>query len=119
VLPWLEWHEIADAFNRYLLSVSEGINTKNNHDDFSNNNIKSTMPIHYLLQSFQNPFLNIALKSLSTREVENIIKSLKLKNSHGYDEVSTKILKISSPFISSPLTHIRNKLLVSGISPEC
>jgi len=30
-------------------------------------------------------------------------KSLKIKTSYGYDEISTKILKISSLFISSPL----------------
>ena len=41
-----------------------------------------------------------------------------LNNSHGYDEISTKVLKISSPFIISPLTHICNKSLSSGIFPE-
>jgi Notch-like protein len=37
------------------------------------------------------------------------MKSLKLKNSHGYDEISTKILKVSAPFIRSPLNYICNK----------
>jgi len=53
-----------------------------------------------------------------TRQVKNIIKSLKLKNSHRYDKISTKLLKISSPFISSPLTHICNKSLSSEIFPD-
>jgi len=35
------------------------------------------------------------------KESEKIINSLKTKESLGYDEVSTKILKISTPFISS------------------
>ena len=35
-----------------------------------------------------------------------MIKQLKHKNSCGYDEVTTKILKTVSPFIVSPLTHI-------------
>ena len=48
----------------------------------------------------------------------NIINSLKLKNSHGYDEKSTKLLKISSPSIISPLTHVRNKSLPTGIFPD-
>jgi hypothetical protein len=50
--------------------------------------------------------------------MENIIKFLKPKNSSGYGGVSTKLIKISSPFISSPLTHICNKSLSSGIFPD-
>jgi hypothetical protein len=46
------------------------------------------------------------------------IKSLKLKDSSGYDGIPTKLLKISSPFISSPLTHICKKSL-SLHSPIC
>jgi hypothetical protein len=58
------------------------------------------------------------IKSLSTKEVENVIKSLKLKNSSGYDGISTKILKLSSLFISSPLTYICNKSITQGIFPD-
>jgi hypothetical protein len=50
--------------------------------------------------------------------VENIIKSLKPKNSSGYDGKCTKSIKISSPFISSPLIHICHKSLSSGIFPD-
>jgi hypothetical protein len=56
------------------------------------------------MQSFKNPFPNINLKS--TKEVENIIKSLTPINSSRYDGISTKLLKISFPFIISPLTHM-------------
>jgi len=71
------------------------------------------------MQSFKNPFPNINLKSVSTKEVKNKIKSLKPKNSSGCEGISTKLIKISSPFISSPLTHICNKSLSSGIFPGC
>jgi hypothetical protein len=70
------------------------------------------------MQSFKNPFPNINFKSPSAREIENIIKSLKPKNSSGYDGISTKLVKICSPFISSPLAHICNKSLSSGIFPH-
>jgi len=40
------------------------------------------------------------------------------KNSTWYDEISTKILKISVDCISSPLTHIVNKSISVGIFPE-
>jgi hypothetical protein len=52
---------------------------------------------------------------LSTEDIRYIIKSIYTKNSHGYDEISTKLLKLSSPFILSPLTHICNKSLALGI----
>jgi hypothetical protein len=51
-------------------------------------------------------------------EIEKIIKSFKSKDSRGYNEISTKILKISSPFISSPLNYICNKVLIKGIFPD-
>jgi hypothetical protein len=54
----------------------------------------------------------------STREIEQIISSLKSKNSHGYDDISVNILKSSSPYISSPLCPICNKMLSTGISPD-
>jgi hypothetical protein len=43
---------------------------------------------------------------------------LKNKTSHGYDEISDKILKASAPFILSPLTYTFNKVLSSGIFPD-
>ena len=58
------------------------------------------------------------LKSVSTKEIKNIIKSLKPKNSSGYDTTSTKLLKISSPFITSSLTPICNKSVSSGTFPD-
>jgi Notch-like protein len=100
--------------SQYFLSVAEkiiqgiSINIKD-----SNTNID---PKCYLYKSFQNPFHNITFKNSSTK-VERIIRSLRLKNSHGYDEVSTKILKVSAPFISSPLNYILNKSIISGIFP--
>jgi hypothetical protein len=47
----------------------------------------------------------------------SIIKSIKTKNSFGYDEMGTKLLKMSANYICSPLTCIYNKS-VSGIFPE-
>jgi hypothetical protein len=110
-----KYHNSSEAFNNHFLSVAEkiiqgiSINTKD-----SNTNID---PKCYLYKSFQNSFRNITFKNSSTKEVERIIRSLGLKNSHGYDEISTKILKVSAPFISSPLNYILNKSITSGIFP--
>jgi hypothetical protein len=46
-----------------------------------------------------------------TSEISEIIKTLITKGSHGYDEISVKILKISSPFIISPLNYVSNKMV--------
>jgi hypothetical protein len=73
--------------------------------------------LNYLSQTFTIPFPKIKFNHTSTKGIENIVKSLKPKNSHGYDEILVEILKISSPFISSPLTDICNKSLSSGIFP--
>jgi hypothetical protein len=36
----------------------------------------------------------------------------------GYDEISTRILKLSAPYIISPLTYICSAILNSGIFPD-
>jgi len=43
---------------------------------------------------------------------------MKLKDSHGYDEISTRILKMSAPYILCPLIYISNKILSTGIFPD-
>jgi len=58
------------------------------------------------------------LKSLSTKDVDKIIISLKPKNSAGYDGISTRLLKISSAFIISRLTYISNKSISLGVFPD-
>jgi len=57
------------------------------------------------------------LKNTTTYEVNKIIQSIKSKNSSGYDEISSRILKISTSYIISPLTFIFNKILNTGIFP--
>jgi hypothetical protein len=57
-------------------------------------------------------------KPTTTTEIENIIKALKPKNSHRYDEISTQLLKITAPFISSPLNYMCNKVITKGIFPD-
>jgi hypothetical protein len=40
-----------------------------------------------------------------------------MKDSYGYDGISTKVLKQSIPYISYPLTHICNLIISTGILP--
>jgi len=48
-----------------------------------------------------------------------MIKSIHGKNSNKYDEISTKVLKFSAPFISSPINYICNTVLSRGTTPSC
>jgi len=51
-------------------------------------------------------------------EISKIIHSLKFKIFHGCDEISSRILKISAPYVLSLLTYTFNKILSTGIFPE-
>jgi hypothetical protein len=70
-----------------------------------------------MIQTFKRPFPSIKFSYTSTKETEEIIKILKTKHSHGYDQIPTKIMKLSAPFISSSLTYMFNKSLFSDIFP--
>jgi hypothetical protein len=59
----------------------------------------------------------IKFKFVSPKEIEDDVNSLKMKDSYGYDGISTKILKQSIPYISSPLTHTCNLMISTGIFP--
>ena len=75
-------------------------------------------PISYLINSFHQPFPKISWHYASTYEIEKNIKSLKSKNTGGYDEISTRILKLSAPYIISPLTYNCNAILNTDIFPD-
>jgi hypothetical protein len=105
---------ITNAFNAYFSSVAENLLIKN----FSGKNIiNNNDSISYLHQNFRRSFSTVQLSS-TTYEVEKIIHSLNCKNSYGYDEISSRILKISTPYVLSPLTYIFNKILSTGMFPD-
>ena len=87
----------------------------NNHNANASSNHENT--ISHLSKAFKQPFPIINLKCASSKEIEDITKQLKIKNSHGYDGISIKILKLSIHYFSSPLTYICNRMLSSGIFP--
>jgi hypothetical protein len=108
---------ITNAFNSYFSSVAEnliiinfsGKNTTNNNND----------PITYLWQNLSQLSSSIKLNTTTTtHEIDKIIHSLKCKDSYGYDEISSRILKISALYVLSPQTYIFNKVLSKSIFPE-
>jgi hypothetical protein len=114
---------IAEAFNTYYLSIVEDLikNKIQPHSDknnVQNNYTNKDSSAYYFSQSTHKTYAKINYKPVTTMEIENIIKSLKSKSSYGYDEISSKILKLSSPFIISPLNYIFNKVLSKGVFPD-
>jgi hypothetical protein len=79
-----------------------------------NSSLNNTYPLEYLCNAFMQLFPNIKLKYTTINEIEEIIKSLEIKNSHGYSGISKNILNISMSYISSPLTYICNKMISTG-----
>ena len=111
---------IAESFNTYFLSVVDNIKNNNtqNHSKNMQNTINSDSLNQFMSHTHNVAYPHMKHNPTTTKEIDEIIKSLKVKDSHGYDEISTKILKISSPFIISPLNYICNKALFKGIFPD-
>jgi len=109
---------IAETCNEYFIVIAENVERQsknNNNINYDNDNIDSHT--HFMEQAFTKPYPSVKRKCTTTKEIERIIKSLK-KNSYGYAEISTKILKISCPFISSLINYICNEMLFWGIFPD-
>jgi len=113
-----DYAKIVEIFNQHFSSITKANTISNIHNTFSVKNSYNISPMHYLHQSFNCIFPSFKLMPLSTKDVGNIINSVNSKNSHGYDKISTKFLKLSLPFILSPLTHICNKSFSLGIFPD-
>ena len=80
---------IANSFKTYFLTIGDKINFNIKNDNTSwNSNY-----IHCLHKNFKLPFTNMKLKHTTTREIKEIIISLKSKNSHGYGEIPMKFKK--------------------------
>ena len=76
---------IVETFHKYFVSVAQNVHV-NNHNANPPSNHEN--PITYLSKAFNQLFPTINLKEVSSKEIEDITKSLKIKNSHGYDRIT-------------------------------
>ena len=88
----------ADAFNQYFSQIAEQLN----EESIKKNRYKRVDPLIHLRTNFIKVTESIKLKNTTTYEIDKIICSLKTKDSHGYDGILTRILKLSAPYIVSP-----------------
>jgi len=109
---------IAETFNEYFIAIAENVKRQNKNNFINDDNDTMDSHTRFMEQAFTNPYPSMEWICTTTEDIERIIKSLKIKNSYGYDERSTKILKISCPFVSSPINYICNKMLFWGVFPD-
>jgi hypothetical protein len=109
---------IAETCNDYFVAIAENIKRQRKNNFINDDNSSVDNHTHFMEQAFNKPYPSMESKYISTKEIEQIVKSFKTKNSYGYDEISTKILKLSSPFISSPINYICSKMLFQGVFPD-
>jgi hypothetical protein len=100
--------------------IPEIIN-KINVDNFNptmHNRCNQNVYHHSIANASQNSFPSMKFTCTTEKEIDSIIKSLKPSNASGYDEITTNILQVCSPYITSPLNHICNRALSAGIFPD-
>jgi hypothetical protein len=104
--------------NEYFVAIAKNVKrqSKNNFINDDSGNIDSHT--HFMEQAFNKPYPSMECNRTTTKEIELIIKSHKANNSYGYDKISTKIPKITGPFIRSPVNYICNKMLFWGVFPD-
>jgi hypothetical protein len=102
-------YKLADIFNDYFANATYTTQSENyDHPPSALDSLHS---------SCTKSFSQIYMTPVSANELQDIIKPLKMKNSCGYDEVPLKILKISLPYIISPLIYLWYTAMLSGIFP--
>jgi len=106
---------IAETFNVYFVAITAKVNRLSKNNLIKDEDDNRDRHNHFMEQAFSEPYPSMKHKCTTTKEIERIIKSLKTKHSYRYDEISTKILKISGPYISSPMNCICNKMLYWGV----
>lgn len=100
-------NKIVNEMNKYFCNVSHTIRNKIPPTERS---FKT-----YLPPSIQN---TIFLDIVTETDVILAVKTLKIKQSSGHDNISTKLLQRSFHAILQPLTHIINRSFTTGIVPS-
>ena len=106
---------IAEAF---ISIVDDILNKSQVYTRDEDNSIYSDSSVHFLSQTLNTLYPHMKYRPTITKEIDNIIKSLKIKDSYGYNEISTKVPKISSSLLYNSLNYICNRAFSKGIFPD-
>ena len=75
-------------------------------------------PLNKLREKVKDLNLSFKLKTVSEKEVFDIIRKLKNKRSSCFDGISSEIMKLSGQTLVAPLTWIINSSIVNGTFPS-
>ena len=103
-----EPQSVANHFNEFFAGVGPRLSSEIPH-----NGTKSVST--YLKQAIMTSF---TFDCVSDSTVMSVIKTLATKNSTGIDSISSHMLQKLAPSIITPLTHIINQSLCTGIFPH-
>ena len=81
----MQYITIANELNNNFLNIAGSISNKR-----INEKEEQASLLQNLFKYFNQPFNGISCPYTSAKEINKIIDSLKVKNSSGYDEISTK-----------------------------
>ena len=99
---------ISETFNEFFCNIGEKLANK-----FSNSNIEDYKT--YLNRPADQSLL---LYRINKEEIKNAISQLKNSNSSGYDEITSKFVKLSSQILIPALEKVLNLSISSGIYPS-
>jgi hypothetical protein len=97
-----------DVLDNHFLTTANNTTNKNTIENNTVNINKDTF-LYFMSQAVTKKICLHERKPTMTKETEIIIKALESKYSQAQDYISTNIVKVSSPFISSPLINTYNK----------
>jgi hypothetical protein len=100
---------VASAFSNCFQTVTEKLNIQKPEKGDA---------ISFLKDSFPRNFTSIKIILVTATEIKSIIRSLKPKNSSGYDETTSTILKTCASIISLRLSSICNHALHTRNFPD-
>jgi hypothetical protein len=101
---------MASAFNNFFLMVTEKLNIQKFEKGDALSFLKDLLPEN---------FSGIKIIPITEAVIESVMYSLKPKNSSGYDEINSKILKACASVSSHSLSFICNHSVYKGIFPDC
>jgi hypothetical protein len=104
---------LAETFNNYFTKVVEESVSKVIKHDYNQANNETSLE-----NLVHGPYKPVNLMPVTEKEINEIKKNMKWKNSCGHDDVPARIVKISIPFISFPLIYIGNMMLLTGTFPS-
>lgn len=109
--PSLPLSLTSNMFNNHFGNITQSLLSSKINTGFDGSLLKTFCAKKNVSQSFMFPLLSV-------QEVHKYLLTLKISNSSGYDGISSKIIKLSLPYIVDPLTFIYNLCLSHSHFPS-